>query len=429
MDIHDLRELILDIECMTVLRHVMEKPALASLYRLVCDCADENVSEGELTYAYCQVYNAWLSESADGRDGFSRIALTAVLFEESPVAQMCARTDADKLPYSVISALSHDLQALGRLTAIEPAMFLLLCQRAGMSGKVAARLPMWEPKHGCAPLDPRVMSGMLSYNGAKLVAAFFRKHGSGLFASCPGSTWVGVSETYPLGLRGIREPDPIRLEDMVLYERERGVLVENTKRLLAGHHAANILLYGDKGTGKSATVKALLTSMWLDGLRIVEVPLAQLTNLPTIFSILREQPGKFIVFVDDLAFNDSCPEYTALKTVLEGGLEARPQNVVVYATSNRRNIVRQRFSERQDDVNERDTLEEKYSLADRFDLRLTFAAPTQEEYFTIVRALLDARGIEYDWETLLPRARAWTVSHSGCSPRIARQFVDQIQGE
>ena len=216
---------------------------------------------------------------------------------------------------------------------------------------------------------------------------------------------------------------------MVLYERERGVLVENTKRLLAGHHAANILLYGDKGTGKSATVKALLTSMWLDGLRIVEVPLAQLTNLPTIFSILREQPGKFIVFVDDLAFNDSCPEYTALKTVLEGGLEARPQNVVVYATSNRRNIVRQRFSERQDDVNERDTLEEKYSLADRFDLRLTFAAPTQEEYFTIVRALLDARGIEYDWEMLMPRARAWTVSHNGCSPRIARQFVDFIEGE
>ncbi len=429
MDIHDLRELILDIECMTVLRHVMEKPALAALYRLVCDCADENVSEGELTYAYCQVYNAWLSESADGRDGFSRIALTAVLFEESPVAQMCARTDADKLPYSVISALSHDLQALGRLTSIEPAMFLLLCQRAGMSGKVAARLPMWEPKHGCAPLDPRVMSGMLSYNGAKLVAAFFRKHGSGLFASCPGSTWVGVSETYPLGLRGIREPDPIRLEDMVLYERERGVLVENTKRLLAGHHAANILLYGDKGTGKSATVKALLTSMWLDGLRIVEVPLAQLTNLPTIFSILREQPGKFIVFVDDLAFSDSCPEYTALKTVLEGGLETRPANVVVYATSNRRNIVRQRFSERQDDVNERDTLEEKFSLADRFDLRLTFQAPSQEEYFTICRALLDARGIAYDWEALMPRARAWTVSHNGCSPRIARQFVDLIEGE
>jgi len=429
MDTQDLRELMLDIECTTVLRHVMEQPAIAALYRLVCDCANDNVSEGELTYAYCEVYNAWLRESAAGRDGFARIALSAVLFEDSPVAGLCARTDADKLPYSVISALSHDLEALGRLTAIEPAMFLLLCQRAGMSGRVAARLPMWEPARNRVDFDPRVSSDMLTYNGARLVAAFFRKHGSGLFASCPGSTWVGVSKEHPLGLRGIREPDPIRLEDMVLYERERGALVENTKRLLAGRHAGNVLLYGDKGTGKSATVKALLSSMWLDGLRIVEVPLAQLTNLPLIFSILREQPGKFIVFVDDLAFNDSCPEYTALKTVLEGGLEARPKNVVVYATSNRRNIVRQRFSERQDDVNERDTLEEKFSLADRFDLRLTFAVPSQEEYFTIVRALLDARGIEYDWETLMPRARAWTVSHNGCSPRIARQFVDQLQGE
>ena len=429
MDIQKLRELMLDIECMTVLRHVMDNPTMSALHRLVCDCASEGTDEGELTYAYCEVYNAWLRTATKGKGGFVREALTTALFEDSPVARLCAGVDGDRLPYSVISALAHDLETLGQLTSIEPAMFLLLCQRAGLSGRVAARLPMWEPTLGSVDFDPRLDVDMLTYSGAKRVAAFFRKHGSGLFAACPGSTWVGVSDAYPLGLRGIREPDPIRLEDMVLYERERSVLVDNTKRLLAGHQAGNVLLYGDKGTGKSATVKALLSSMWLDGLRIVEVPLAHLTNLPTIFSILREQPGKFIVFVDDLAFGDSCPEYTALKTVLEGGLEARPANVVVYATSNRRNIVRQRFSERQDDVNERDTMEEKFSLADRFDLRLTFAAPTQEEYFTIVRALLDARGIAYDWETMMPRARQWTVSHNGCSPRIARQFVDQVAGE
>ena len=429
MDIHELRELMLDIECMTVLRHVMDRPARSALYRLVCDCAGDGCSEEELTYAYCEVYNAWLTAAAQGKSGFARAALEAVLFEESPAAAICARVDAGRLPYSVMNALGHDLEVLGRLTAIDPAMFMLLCERAGLSGKLAARLPMWEPALGTPQFDPRVDAGMLSREGARRVAAFFRKHGTGLFASCPGSTWVGESEKYPLGLRGITKPDPIRLEDMVLYEKERSTLVENTRRLLAGHQACNILLYGDKGTGKSATVKALLSSMWLDGLRIVEVPLVHLTNLPTIFSILRDQPGKFIVFVDDLAFGDSCPEYTALKTVLEGGLEARPENVVVYATSNRRNIVRQRFSERQDDVNERDTLEEKFSLADRFDLRLTFKAPTQEEYFTICRALLDARGLSYDWETLMPRARAWTVSHNGCSPRIARQFVDFIEGE
>lgn len=429
MDIHELRELMLDIECMTVLRHVMDKPAMAALYRLVCDCAGDGCAEEELTYAYCEVYNAWLAIAAQGKGGFARAALEAVLFEESPAAAMCARMDASRLPYSVMNALGHDLEVLGRITAIDPAMFMLLCERAGLSGKLAARLPMWEPALGTPQFDPRADTNMLSREGARRVAAFFRKHGTGLFAACPGSTWVGESEKTPLGLRGIPQPDPIRLEDMVLYEKERGALVENTRRLLAGRPASNILLYGDKGTGKSATVKALLSSMWLDGLRIVEVPLAHLTNLPKIFSILREQPGKFIVFVDDLAFSDSCPEYTALKTVLEGGLEARPDNVVVYATSNRRNIVRQRFSERQDDVNERDTLEEKFSLADRFDLRLTFKTPTQEEYFTICRALLDARGLSYDWETLMPRARAWTVSHNGCSPRIARQFADLIEGE
>ena len=429
MDIHELRELMLDIECMTVLRYVMDKPAMAALYRLVCDCAHDGTSQEELTYAYCEVYNAWLATAAQGKGGFPRAALEAVLFEDSPVAQMCARMDASRLPYSVMNALGHDLEVLGRLTNIDPAMFMRLCERAGMPGKLAARLPMWEPALGSGEFDPRVDVGMLSRDGARRVMAFFRKHGTGLFASCPGSTWVGVSDKYPLGLRGIASPDPIRLEDMVLYEKERGTLVENTKRLLAGRQACNILLYGDKGTGKSATVKALLSSLWLEGLRIVEVPLAHLTNLPAIFSILRDQPGKFIVFVDDLAFGDSCPEYTALKTVLEGGLEARPQNVVVYATSNRRNIVRQRFSERQDDVNERDTLEEKFSLADRFDLRLTFMAPSQDEYFTICQALLDARGIEYDWEALMPRARQWTVGHNGCSPRIARQFVDLIAGE
>ena len=427
MDIYALQELLLDLDCMTAFRHVLHTPAIRALYALLRACAQDCAEPEELTEAYCAAYDAWLCAASEGKGGFAREALEAVLFEDSAAASLCARTD--RLPYSLVNAMAHDLDALGRLTAIEPAMFLLLCERAGLEAKVAARLPVWEPALGCEEFDPRADRDMLTREGAKRVAAFFRKHGSGLFARYPGSTWVGVSERTPLGLRGVREPDPIRLEDMVLYEKERSVLVENTRRLLSGHQACNILLYGDKGTGKSATVKALLSSFWLEGLRIVEVPLAHLTNLPAIFALLRDQPGKFIVFVDDLAFGDSCPEYTALKTVLEGGLEARPANVVVYATSNRRNIVRQRFSERQDDVNERDTMEEKFSLADRFDLRLTFTSPSQEEYFTICRALLDARGIEYDWEELMPRARQWTVSHNGCSPRIARQFADLIEGE
>ena len=262
MDIGQLRGLLLDLDCMTALRHTLRNRAMAALVDLCRACAKDNADEAALTAAYCRVYDAWLDAAAHGRGGFAREALEAVLFEESPAALLCARMDV-----------------LGRLTAIEPAMFLLLCERAGMSGQTAARLPVWEPTLGSEMGDPRLSKMMLSREGVTMTAAFFRKQGTGLFARCPGSTWVGESEKYPLGLRGIREPDPIRLEDMVLYERERGTLVENTRRLLDGRQACNILLYGDKGTGKSATVKALLSSFWLEGLRIVEVPLAQLQQV------------------------------------------------------------------------------------------------------------------------------------------------------
>ena len=427
MDLNDLRTLLLDLSCMTTMRHVLDNPAIAALADLCVACVDDRTSEEDLTDAYCRCYNAWLSAAAQGRGGFMREALEAVLYSPSPAAFLCAA--GGELPYSLMSAMAHDLDALGRLTSIEPAMFLLLCERAGMPASTAVRLPVWEPALGENALDRRADADMLSQTGAPRVAEFFRRHGTGLFARYPGCTWVGVDESHPLGLRGVQTPDPIQLSDLVLYERQRKQLIDNTKRLLAGLRACNILLYGDKGTGKSATVKALLNDFWQDGLRIVEVPLASLTNLPYLFSVLRGQPCKFIVFVDDLAFNDSCPEYTALKTVLEGGLEARPDNVVVYATSNRRNIVRQRFSERQDDVNERDTLEEKFSLADRFDLRLTFLEPSLDEYLTICRALLEARGVAFSWPELEPRAREWQVARSGRSPRIARQFVDFISGE
>ena len=427
MDLNDLRTLLLDLSCMTTMRHVLDNHAIAALADLCVACVDERSSAEDLTYAYCRCYNAWLLAAAQGRGGFMREALDAVLYTESPAATLCAA--GGELPYSLMSAMTNDLDALGRLTSIEPAMFLLLCERAGMPASTAVRLPVWEPALGENELDQRADAEMLSRTGAARVAEFFKKHGTGLFARYAGCTWVGIDEAHPIGLRGVGTPDPILLSDLVLYEAQRNQLIDNTKRLLAGLPACNILLYGDKGTGKSATVKALLNDFWQDGLRIVEVPLASLTNLPYIFSVLRGQPCKFIVFVDDLAFNDSCPEYTALKTVLEGGLEARPSNVVVYATSNRRNIVRQRFSERQDDVNERDTLEEKYSLADRFDLRLTFTEPSLEEYFTICQALLDARGAGLNWESLKEDALQWQVAHAGRSPRIARQFVDFVTGE
>ncbi len=426
MNLDDLRTLLLDLSCMTALRHVLDNPAISALVNLCCACVDDRSDEEKLTLAYCTAYNAWLEAVSRGRGGFARQALDEILFRETPVARLCS--GREKIPYSVLSAMGHDLETLGKLTGIEPAMFLLLCERAGMPGQHAVRLPVWEPMLGEETPDPRTHLSMLSRNGTDEVIRFFATQGTGLFARYPAATYVGVSADAPQGLRGVERPDPIRLSELVRYERQRGVLEENTRRLLAGQHAGNVLLYGDKGTGKSATVKALLQQYWSEGLRIVEVQPQHLTHLQELFSLLRSQPCRFIVFVDDLAFNDSCPEYTALKTVLEGGLEARPENVVVYATSNRRNIVRQRFSEREDDVNTRDTLEEKFSLADRFDIRLTFTEPDMETYFAIARDILAMRGLEAP-DNFDERARTFSMTHSGRSPRVARQFVDALEVE
>ncbi|MCL2810424.1 MAG: ATP-binding protein [Clostridia bacterium] len=428
MDQAQATALLARLDRLTVLAHVGEHPAARALRKLLKLLAGPKATQTKYVRAYAAVYRAWLDCLAQGHDGFAGALREAALFMPSPLATLCARLPYEQLPYSLLRAGAHDLAALGELAALQPAPMLDLAQRAGIPGEASSALPAWElfPPH--QPADPRLEGFALNADGMKALSAFFRLHGTGLFASCPGLTWVGKSADFPLGLRGVSSPDPIQLEDLVLYEKQRQALIDNTRALLEGKPAANILLYGDKGTGKSATIKALLSRFWLEGLRIVEVPLAFLTQLPRVFALLRDQPGSFIVFVDDLAFSDSCPEYTALKTVLEGGLEARPSNTVVYATSNRRNIIRQRFSERQDDVNARDTLEEKFSLADRFDLRLTFEAPNQEEYLHIVAALCEARGIALD-EKAQQEALAWTVARGGRSPRLARQFVEAKQRE
>lgn len=420
MDKQELRTLLGRLQGVSVLRFVRERHfvrALEALLRLCCD--EEPAGDEAWALAYGEVYHAWVAGVSAGQGSFGVQALHVLLYEDSAVSALCARVDAPALPPSFIGALRHDLDALGDLLSLTPEDFL--AQAASADG-----FARWEKFWSIGTCDMRLEGLSFGAASCEAICAFFRKNGTGLFARYPASTYVGVDAEHPLGLRGIEKPDPLRIEDLVLYEAQRRELVDNTEKLLAGKAAANVLLYGDKGTGKSATCKALLGEYWTRGLRIVEIPLSHLTQLQSVFSILRNQPGKFIVFVDDLAFSDSCPEYTALKTVLEGGMEARPSNVVVYATSNRRNIVRQRFSERQDDVNERDTLEEKFSLADRFDLRITFEAPSQEEYLHIVEALLEARGVDVPSgrEDIAKQALAWTRSRGGRSPRIARQFAD-----
>lgn len=257
------------------------------------------------------------------------------------------------------------------------------------------------------------------------LARYFATYGAGAPGRHRAFSWSG-GELLP-----VRYPDPVRLGELYGYEREREPLVRNTERFLAGLPAHHALVYGLPGTGKSATVKAIANEYAERGLRLVELAKGELGELPRLLEVLRERGLRFIVFVDDLSFEEHEVEYKALKALLEGSVSEPPQNVRLYATSNRRNIVRERFSEREeaDDVHLRDSMQEKLSLAARFGLRITFLAPDQKRYLEIVSGLVRERGIEIPEEELRERALRWDVWSAGRSGRTARQFVDELEAE
>ncbi|MDQ3568189.1 MAG: ATP-binding protein, partial [Actinomycetota bacterium] len=210
-------------------------------------------------------------------------------------------------------------------------------------------------------------------------------------------------------------------------------LIRNTERFLSGLPAHHALLYGLPGTGKSSTVKAILNEYAEQGLRLVEVAKQDLAELPRVLDVLRRRGPRFILFVDDLSFEEHEIEYKALKALLEGSVSEPPENVRVYATSNRRNIVRESFSDREggadDDIHARDTMQEKLSLVARFGLRLTFPPPDRRLYLEIVTGLARERGLEISGLELAERAALWDQWHAGRSGRTARQFVDELEAE
>ena len=224
----------------------------------------------------------------------------------------------------------------------------------------------------------------------------------------------------------VRIPDPIVLSDLKEYERQRGRVVDNTRALLSGRPAANVLLYGDAGTGKSSTVKAAVNAFHAEGLRLVAMTKKQFLLIPDVIDTLAALPLKFILFIDDLSFAEENDEFYALKSALEGSAAASAPNVVIYATSNRRHLVRETFSGREgDDVHRNETMQELCSLSRRFGLTVGFLRPNKQVYLSIVRALAAENGIDMDPDELAIKAEAF--ADTGRSPRIAQQFIASLK--
>jgi predicted AAA+ superfamily ATPase len=260
---------------------------------------------------------------------------------------------------------------------------------------------------------------------------YYRNSGTGIFTEYEAFRW------HKGNLEGIAYPDLVQLSDLIGYESQRQALYKNTEAFLAGYHSLHVLLYGSRGTGKSSMVKSLMYAYRDRGLRLVEVAKNDLKDLPLIAETLRTVPQKFIIFVDDLSFEEEGEDYKALKVVLEGNLSAQPNNLLVYATSNRRHLLREYFSDRptlkdlseSKEVNPWDTVQEKLSLSDRFGLTLTFLNADQEIYLKIVHHLAKRAGVELAIDDLNFRALQWATRNNGQSGRTAQQFIDFLKAD
>ncbi len=227
----------------------------------------------------------------------------------------------------------------------------------------------------------------------------------------------------------VKNPDTISLSDLSGYHDERQTIINNTKALLSGKPAANILLSGDAGTGKSSTVKAVVNELKGEGLRIVEVRKEQLVDIPSVIEELNSNPLKFILFIDDLSFSQADDNFNALKAILEGSVTAKSNNVVIYATSNRRHIVRESFADRDggDDIHRNDTVQELMSLSERFGLCITFVKPDKKCYLEIAKNIASSYGIDAENEKFSLDAERFALKKGGRSARVARQFVDSLR--
>ena len=227
-------------------------------------------------------------------------------------------------------------------------------------------------------------------------------------------------------------PD-VRLSDLVGYEIPKQKLIDNTKAFVEGKKANNCLLFGDAGTGKSSSIKGILNRYYDEGLRIIEVYKHQFQDLNDVIAQIKNRNYKFIIYMDDLSFEEFEIEYKYLKAVIEGGLEKKPDNILIYATSNRRHLVREKSSDKleimdDDDLHSSDTVQEKLSLVYRFGVRIYYGAPSKKEFQTIVKALAERNGITMPEDELLLEANKWELSHGGLTGRTAQQFIDHLLG-
>jgi hypothetical protein len=265
------------------------------------------------------------------------------------------------------------------------------------------------------------------------VTEFYKAYGVGMFGLNKAFRIQAKDGKGGVILKPINNMDKVMLDDLIGYEIQKKKLVDNTKAFVEGRKANNVLLYGDSGTGKSTSIKAIVNQFYDQGLRMIEIYKHQFKDLSTIIAQIKNRNYKFIIYMDDLSFEEFEIEYKFLKAVIEGGVETKPENILIYATSNRRHLIKETWSDRDDvktdnGIHKSDTMEEKMSLVNRFGVKIGYTKPNQRDYFNIVINLARRAGITMSEEKLCQEANKWELSHGGISGRTAQQFVNYLLG-
>lgn len=403
------KELYERLQTLTILRPLLQEPLLQSFSAMMesmLSLAEENKTAlSAAVSAYCdftsEIYRCYAENEREISGNFS-CGLYGLLFR-TETDYLKAKARKKEFSPFLEQQLDKELEIIQNLSLLTAEEVQKSLQDAGFTHP----LPRWETSVLDFHADYRKHLDALPYTGYGMYAqyhTFLFRHGA----------------IYP-----VKHPDMQTLEDLTGYERERNQVLRNTQVFLEGGTASNVLLYGDAGTGKSTTVKAIANSLQKQGLRLLEVKKNELYELPDILDELSGNPLKFIIFIDDLSFSSNDDNFAALKAILEGGVASCGKNVLIYATSNRRHLVKETMTERQgDELYLNDTLQETMSLAARFGLTITFQKPGKDDYLSIVKHLAKQYGVSMDAEELCIKAEAFAIRCNGRSPRTAKHFIE-----
>lgn len=380
------------LSSLVVFRELLQDPVIAAFQRML---ASAELDDGDAFATACATFEHRLFEKTEN---WTEYLSTAVLESEN----ICVRRQAHGELSAVLSdSLQRELALLNELSA------LTLEELTVEMSDAPDYFVAWVTGAGALPVEYAKRMQEVSTRGYGM---FARNH-------------VFVVEDGRLV--PVKHPDPQRLSELPGYEKEREKVIANTEALLDGRPANNVLLYGDAGTGKSSAIKAIANEYAARGLRLVEVKKNQLYQIPDLMDQLAANLLKFILFIDDLSFTTNDDNFAALKAILEGSVGGRAGNIAVYATSNRRHLIKETLEDRQgSDIHESDTRQELMSLAARFGLTVTFGQPDKSRFVQIVTDLAAQYGVEDDPEKLIVRAEAFAIRAGGRSPRVAKQFIE-----